>query len=157
MEEEGEVVLFTGDLNSSLCHLRKDSMISVMKKYKKMKVVAEIDTIIDNEAVYQKTKELLTDYPNLRGLVTITGGAHGAAKAIQELNLAGKVRLLCYDYDNDIIDYIRKSVISVSMGQDPFGQGHDPLIYLYNYLVAGEKPEDIIHTRIEIMDIRNVN
>ena len=35
---------------------------------------------------------------------------------------------------------IDKGVIDASIGQNPDAQGHDPVIRLYNYLVAGQLP-----------------
>lgn len=42
------------------------------------------------------------------------------------------------------------------MGQDPFGQGHDPIITLFNYLVTGEAPNNVTYTRTEVIDKRSV-
>lgn len=155
IDEEGEVIIFVGDITTSINKIRKDTALAALKKHKKIRLVSEINDIIDNNLVYNKMKELLNKFPNLKGVIINSGGVVGAAKAIQELNRIGKVKIVCFDYDDEIIGYIKKGIVYTAMGQDPFGQGHDPIIYLYNYLVAKEKPEDITHTRTEVMDIRN--
>jgi methyl-accepting chemotaxis protein/ABC-type sugar transport system substrate-binding protein len=156
MNEEGEVAIFRGDLTTSINKIRRDTVVSVLNKHKKIKIVAEIDENISNEIVNNRMKEVLTQFPNLKGVIVNAGGIIGAAHAIEEMKRVGKVKLFCFDYDNEIIALIKKGIIDTAMGQDPFGQGHDPIIYLYNYLVANEKPKDVTHTRIEVMDIRNV-
>lgn len=157
IEDEGEVVLFSGDSTTSINKIRCNSLKSVLSKHKKIKIVSEIDNIINDEHVYNKMKELLGTFPELKGVIIVSGGVHGAAKAIEELNFVGKVKIYCFDYDNEIIELIKKGIVNTAMGQDPFGQGHDPIIYLYNYLVANEVPNDITYTRTEVMDIRSVS
>ena len=156
IEEEGEVAIFRGDMLTSINKIRRDCATDVFKKFKKIKVVAEVDEVIDNNLVYRKMLDVLKQFPDLKGVIINSGGVPGAGRAIEEMNRVGKVKIVCFDYDDEIIGLIRKGIVYTAMGQDPFGQGHDPIIYLYNYLVANEKPEDITHTRTEIMDIRNV-
>ena len=81
----------------------------------------------------------------------------GAVKAVEELNLTGKTRIITFDYDDNIINLIKKGVIYGAVGQDPFGQVHDPIITLYNYMVVGDKPADISYTRTEVVDIYSVS
>lgn len=157
IEEEGDVVLFEGFTSNTINQIRCHSVKSVLSKHRKIKIVEEIDDVIENDLVYNKMKELLRKHPNLKGVIIVSGGVHGAAKAIEELNFAGKVKIFCFDYDNEIIDLIRKGIVNTAMGQDPFGQGHDPIIYLYNYIVGHEVPKDITYTRTEVMDIRSVS
>lgn len=154
--EEGKIALFRGDTTASINKIRYKCVNSVLSKHKKIKLAAQIDNIISSELVYTKMKELLIQLPDLKGVVIFSGGVHGAAKAIEELHRVGKVSIFCFDYDNEIIEFIRKGIVHTAMGQDPFGQGHDPIIYLYNYLVANEVPDDITYTRTEVMDIRSV-
>lgn len=154
--EEGEIVIYKGDTTTSINKIRRDSAVAVLQKYKNIKIVSEVDDLINNTQVYKKLKETLYYLPNLKGIVFIGGGAVGAARAIEELKLVGKIKLFCFDYDAEVIELIKKGIVYKAMGQDPFSQGHDPIIYLYNYLVANEVPKDVTHTRTEVIDIRSV-
>lgn len=156
IDEEGKVAIFRGDSTTSINKIRCRCVKSVLSKHRKIHIAAEIDNITSDVSVYQKMKELLEQFPDLKGVIIVSGGVPGAAKAIEELNRIGQVKIFCFDYNNEIIELIRKGIVNTAMGQDPFGQGHDPIIYLYNYLVAGEIPENITHTRTEVMDIRSV-
>jgi methyl-accepting chemotaxis protein/ribose transport system substrate-binding protein len=76
---------------------------------------------------------------------------------IEEMNLIGKVKLFCFNSGEETEGFIRKGIVHKAFRQDPFGQGHDPIIYLYNYLVANEKPESETYTRTEIIDKYSVS
>ncbi len=156
IEEEGEVILFRGDSTTSINKIRCKGVKSILSKHKKIRIISEIDDITSDDGVYHKMKELLTAHPNLKAIIIVSGGVHAAARAIEDMRRAGKVKIFCFDYDNEIIELIKKGIVHTAMGQDPFGQGHDPIIYMYNYLVAGEVPEDITYTRTEVMDMRSV-
>lgn len=156
-EGEGEYALITGDLNTTINKERRDAVIETLRKKKSIKLVTEDEADLSDIAVYKQTKDILVKYPNLKVIVIVTGGISGAAKAIKEMDRIGKTRLVCFDYDNTVIELIKEGIVYAAMGQDPFGQGHDPIIALYNYLVAGEKPAHISYTRTEVIDIRSVS
>ena len=47
------------------------------------------------------------------------------------------MKIVCYDFVDETMQFVKTGVITGSLGQDPFAQGHDPAIRLYNYLVEG--------------------
>lgn len=153
---EGEIAIIRGPLDTEIYRIRRDAIYKVLQKNKKMKMATEIEAQADNTLVYKTTKETLHKYHNIRGIIVCAGGTLGAVKAVEELDLVGKVKIVCFDYDKEVLDLIRKGIIYAAIGQDPFGQGHDPIISMYNYLVTGEKPDSISYTRTELIDIRSV-
>lgn len=155
LDEEGEVAIIRYGLDTSINQVRRDAIEAITKKKKKLKLVDEIECDVNPDVVYKNTKKILTDHPDLKGLVIVTGGVSGAARAIEEMNRIGKTKILCFDYDDEVIKLIRKGIVCTAMGQDPFGQGHDPIITLFNYLVTGEAPENITYTRTEVIDKRS--
>lgn len=157
INNEGEIAIIRGPLETSINRVRRDAIYDVIGKKNKMKMAAEIEAATDNDVVYKNTKEALNKFHNLSGIIILTGGIFGAAKAVEEMGLIGKVKVVCFDYDNEVIELIRRGVIHTAIGQDPFGQGHDPIISMYNYLVTGEKPDSICYTRTEVIDIRSVS
>ncbi len=157
INDEGEVIIFKGEASSSINTIRRDAAVATLSKNKNIKIVAEVDDMINNGQVYKKLKELLYYLPNVNGILFIGGGAPGAAKAIEELKLIGKIKLFCFDYDDEILSLIKKGIVHKAFRQDPFSQGHDPFIYLYNYLVANEVPENTTYTRTEVIDTYSVS
>ena len=129
-----------------------------LKNYKKMKVVGRVSVEDTFDTVYTQVKKFLDQNKDVDGIFVAGGGPTGAAKAIVEAGLKNRTRVVCFDHDKDIFKAIRDGIIYAAIGQDPFGQGHDPIIYLYNYLAAGQKPpKDHIPTRFDIVDQNNVD
>lgn len=157
LDNEGEIAIIRGPLETSINRVRRDAIYDVIGKKKKMKLSAEIEAATDNTVVYKNTKEALNKFHNLSGIIILTGGILGATKAVEEMGYTGKVKIVCFDYDDDVIELIKRGVIHTAIGQDPFGQGHDPIISMYNYLVTGEKPDSVSYTRTELIDIRSVS
>lgn len=157
LDNEGDIAIIRGPLETSINRVRRDAIYDVIGKRKKMRITAEIEAATDNSVVYRNTRDTLNKYHNLSGIITLTGGIIGAAKAVEELGYTGKIKIVCFDYDDDVIELIKRGVIYTAIGQDPFGQGHDPVISMYNYLVTGEKPDSVSYTRTELIDIRSVS
>ena len=65
---------------------------------------------------------------------------------------------MCFDHSPEIFAYIRKGVIAAAVGQDSFGQGHDPIVWIYNHIVTGEPlPSEQMICRLSVVDKDNVS
>ena len=82
----------------------------------------------------------MTANPDLAGIYVTAGGPFGAAKAVEDAGKTGKVKVVSFDFVDETMEFVKKGVISATIGQDPFAQGHDPAIRLYNYLVGEVSP-----------------
>lgn len=155
---KGNVAIFRGSLDVSVHRVRTEKIKECLKEYKKINIVGEVEASDNFDVVYNAVKNFLSKNNDVDGIFTTGGGITGAAKAVKDLNLVGKTRIICFDFDKEVYEYIKEDVIYAAIGQDPFGQGHDPIIYLYNLLVANQKPEsDIIWTRTDVVDKHNVD
>ena len=153
---KGKVAIVNG-ADITVYNTRREKIIERLKKKKKVKIVVELKGGHDNEKVYAMIKDLLNKHPYLNGILIVGLGVRGAAKALRELNMVGKVKVICFDFDKEIFELIKEGSVYAAIGQDPFGQGHDPIIYMYNYLVTNKKPErEIIWTRTDVVNIDNV-
>jgi len=154
----GNVALFRGDLSISVHKIRTEKIKERLNKCKKIKIVEETEASDNIDILYNAVKDYLSKNSNVDGILTTGGGVIGAAKAIKDLNLVGKTKIVCFDFDKEIFKLIKEGIIHAAIGQDPFGQGHDPIIYLYNYLAANVKPEsEVIWTRTDVVDKHNVD
>ncbi len=152
IDEAGEVIIFRGNTNSSINTTRRDAAVAKLAKYSDIKIASEIDDIEGSSQVYNKLKEKLYYLPSIKGVLFIGDGAAGAARLIEEMNLVGKIKLFCFNYNDETVNLIKKGIVHKVFRQDPFGQGHDPIIHLYNYLVAKKVPESFTYTRTEVID-----
>ncbi len=156
LDGQGEFAIIRGKLNGYV-ETRQNAILKVTDKKSKIKMVEDLETKVGDEYVYDGAKELLKRNPDLKVIVILTSGIQGAVDAIKDSGRHGKTKVICFDYDDQVLENIKDGYIYAALGQDPFGQGHDPLISLYNHIVGGIKPDDITHTRIEVIDRRSVD
>ncbi len=104
-------------------------------------IVGRVETSDSDANAYQQAQDFITANPNLAGIYVAAGGNVGAARAIEDAGLAGRVFVFAYDFVEQTMDFVRKGITAGTIGQQPDAQGRDPAIRLFNYLVAGEIPE----------------
>lgn len=138
MGDEGKVGIITGFYNVSAHELRRQGIEDELAKHTNIKVVGSVENHDSGDEAYTAAKDFITANPDLKGIVVTAGGPHGAAKAIEELGLSDQVQLVCFDTTDEIIGYVKKGVIKATIGQDPFGQGCDPIVLAYNQVVSGK-------------------
>ena len=120
---------------------RKGFEEQLMKELPGAVIVGRVETLDKDDNGYQLASDFIVSNPDLNGLYSAAGGSVGCAKAVEDNGLTGKVDVFCYDFMDQVMEYVKKGVIVGTIGQQPFAQGHDPAIRLFNYLVAGEVPE----------------
>lgn len=104
------------------------------------------------DIAYQQAKDFMTAHPDLSGIYVTAGGPFGAARAVDEAGKAGRIHMVTFDTVDETMDYVGKGVIDATIGQDPDAQGHDPVIRLYNYLVAHQLPPNArLVTRADVI------
>lgn len=119
-------------------------------------VVGRVENQDKAEIAYQQAKDFMTAHADLGGIIAIAGSPFGAARAVEEAGKAGKVHLVTFDAVDETMDYVEKGVIDATIGQNPDAQGHDPVVRLYNYLVAGQvPPHGRLLTRAEVITKAN--
>lgn len=155
----GKVGVITGVFGATQHENRMNGALDYLKeKVPGIQIVGKYENKDKAETAYTLTKDMLTANPDLKVVYVTAGGPFGAAKAIQDLKLTGKVKVVCYDHIPENVQYVKSGEIAAAIAQDPFGQGFDSCVYLYNYLVAGQKPEkDFIPVRLDVLTPENVN
>lgn len=119
--------------------------------------IMELDLAMYSQDSEQKIKDFILKHNEIDVVYSTMGWQTTIAKVVEELNLSGKIKIIVHDSNKDILEYVKKGVITCAIGQDGFNQGYAPLIYLYNYLSSGDKPNrDNDWTRLEIIDSSNV-
>src|SRR5215475_8253164 len=138
---KGKVGIITGFFAVEAHQARVKGFEDALKKgCPQSTVVGMVENQDKAENAYQQAKDFMTAHPDLGGIIAIAGSPFGAARAVDEAKKASKVHLVTFDAVEETLDYVDKGVIDASIGQDPDAQGHDPVIRLYNYLVAGQVP-----------------
>jgi len=105
----------------------------------------------DNNKSYSGTLEMLTANPKIDALYISSAGVSGACRAVSELDLNGKLSIVCFDATNPICKLVKDGVIGATIAQQPAKQGAMPLDILFDYLCMGTLPENEFNfTEIEI-------
>lgn len=158
LNKSGNVAILHGDLEIGSNAERYDSFKKELKNFAGIKIVDEVLIDDSDDDVYNRTMECLRNNKDVQALFITNGFPCSAARAIEDSGRAGKVQLYAFDTDPEIVSYIKKGIIACTVGQDSFGQGHDPIIWLYNHIAADEAfPSDIIHCRVSVIDRTNVD
>ena len=103
-----------------------------------------VDTEVNHDDDIQSfvvTKRLLENHPEIDALFLVAAGVVGACRAVNELGLEGKLKVVSYDTTIASIELIRSGAIAVAITQEPFIQGAKPLDILLDYVGFGIKSE----------------
>ncbi len=155
LNRSGKVIALVGDETVDVNKQRFAGFMKELSKYPGIKV-AETVKIEDNEQdTYNKAVAALQRNPDVTGMYITTGTPLAAARAIEDSGR--KVSLVVFDHSDEIFKFIKKGIITAAIGQDPFGQGHDPIVWMYNSIMSGQNPSEIMKCRVNVVDGGNVN
>ena len=114
MGEEGEYVTMVGSLTMESQNNWADAAIAQAEAaYPNMTYLEErlVDDS-DAEIAYNKTKEAIEKYPDLKGILgTGSFDAPGAARAIEEMGLTGQVFAISVAMPSEVADYIANGTL----------------------------------------------
>jgi len=120
---------------------RKGFISAIHERFPGIQIVTTLQATENPEIAFEATKELLRNYPNIQGLYVTAGATpHAAARAVIEAGRQGQVKIVAHDLVDETMRDLQQGIITATLGQDPFAQGHEPVIHLYNYLAAGWRP-----------------
>ena len=155
INRKGNVLIVEGSREITSIVIGSDTFQDSMENYKKIHIDV-INGMLEPEDSYRQIKEYLEEHPDTNGIYVMTGTPTSVARAVEESGL--KIKLVVYDHTQEIFQYIKKGIIVAAIGQDPFGQGHDPVVWMYNSIVTGEPlPTEYMKCRSNIVDKTNVD
>ena len=138
---KGKVAVITGFFSVEAHELRRKGFEDeIAKNAPGIKIVGRVENNDKADTAYRQAQDFMTANPDLNAIYVTAGGPFGAAKAVQDAGKAGQVKIVSYDFVDETMQFVKSGVITGTLGQDPFAQGHDPAIRLYNYLVGGVVP-----------------
>lgn len=139
---KGKVAIITGFFAVEAHELRRLGFEDYLKDNAPgIEIVGRVENQDKGDIAYNQAQDFMTANPGLGGIYVTAGGPFGAAAAVEDAGMTGKIKIISYDFVDETMEFVKKGVISGTIGQQPFAQGHDPAIRLFNYLVAGEVPE----------------
>ena len=139
---KGKVAIITGFLAVEAHELRRNGFIDYLAKNNpEITIVGTAENQDKGDVAFTQANDFMNANPDLVGIYVTAGGPFGAAEAVEKAGKTGVVQVISFDFVDETMAYVNKGVIYGTIGQDPFAQGHDPAIRLFNMLVGGIMPE----------------
>lgn len=93
---------------------------------------------------YTAAQNFIQSTPDLIGIYATAGGPFGAAQAVAEQGLEDQIKVIGYDITAENIAALENGSMYGVTGQDAFGQGYNVAIELFNAVVTGETPDQVL-------------
>ncbi len=105
----------------------------------------------DNRMAEMITNGMLKEYEDLTGIYLAASGVQGVCKALNDLGLADKVKVISNDLTAQNVQYLEEGKIRFLIGQDGYRQGYEPVMILFEKIFDGKEPEkEFAYTEIVI-------
>lgn len=155
----GNVAVIYGDKTQDVNVQRYEGFVNCIKsKYKAINIVDTVNVDHTDETMYKKTLECIKNHPDIKAIYSTAGMQISLAKAIVDSGKAGQIKAVIFDKNADIAKYISSGVIGAAIDHDPFSQGHDPIILMYNHIVDGYNlPKEGVNCKVTIFNEENIN
>ena len=109
---EGDVAIITATLTAANQNAWIVHMKERLKKYPKLKLVAVEPGKEDQKLAFQITKDLMNNYPNLKGIFAISSVLlPGAAEAVRKTGMASKVQVTGLCMPSSMKEYVNDGTV----------------------------------------------
>ncbi len=158
LQGTGKVAVITGFFAVEAHEERRKGFMDYISIHApEIEIVGEVENMDRAYVAYTQAQDFMNVNPDLAGIYITAGGPFGAAAAVEDAGQTDNIKIICYDFVGETIDFVAKGVIYATIGQDPFAQGHDPAIRLFNYLVGNIIPSAaMLYTRIDVVTKDNM-
>jgi ribose transport system substrate-binding protein len=104
---------------------REDGVRKVLETREPNRILGTFYSENDPAEAAQIVRELVADYPDLGGIVTLNENSTvGAGRAILELGLADEIPLVGFDNSKEEIEFLEDGVVEALVVQKPFNMGY---------------------------------
>ncbi len=125
--------------------LREQAFEQTMpKEFPNVRIVAKQYCMADPARSRAVAEDILAAHPDLGGIFASSEAASlGSIQALRGRNLAGKVKLITFDFSKTHVEALRDGTVSAMMVQDPFRLGYESVKTLYQKLNGQTPPKRI--------------
>jgi simple sugar transport system substrate-binding protein len=139
----GKYVIFVGSLTVPAHNIWADAAIALAeKKYPGMEQVADRYPVSeDQNAARQAALDIITAHPDIKGFLCFgSQGAPGAAQAVREKGLIGKMTVIGTTSPSQASKYLKDGSFNAAILWDPAEAGY-AMVYLAKLVLDGKKSE----------------
>jgi ribose transport system substrate-binding protein len=90
--------------------------------------------------VASATRDYLDSTTNLVGIYVTGGNPQVAAQTVASAGRTSTVKVIGFDFTAENVAQIKAGNMYAAIGQDPYGQSYNTIVWLYNALVDRQKP-----------------
>ncbi|OEJ15771.1 ABC transporter substrate-binding protein [Brachyspira hampsonii] len=141
--DSGEYAIYVGSLTVPAHNIWADSAIAYAKeKYPNLVMVDDKFPVSeDRNAARQKTLELLTIYPNLKGILAFgSQGAPGAGQALREKSMEGKVAVFGTTTPKEVAPFLKDKSVTSSIIWSA-GEASYAMVHIAKMILDGKGDE----------------
>ncbi|PKH25760.1 autoinducer 2 ABC transporter substrate-binding protein [Enterobacterales bacterium CwR94] len=156
---KGEFAIFVGSLTVPAHNVWADAALKQMKaKYPEMKLIAERFPVSeDRNLARQKTLELLSTYPDMKGVLAFgSQGAPGAAQALREKGLVGKLTVIGTTSPKESAAFLKDGSITESILWSP-GEASYAMAYIAKMVLDGKRDQIKQGLEIPTLGVPEIN
>lgn len=161
---KGRVVLLRYQEGSASTNLRESGFLEVMQQHPAIEVVSSNQYAgATTETAYRVSENLLAPYKTADGRLTIDGifcpnesSTFGMLRALQDANLAGKVRFIGFDSSLKLVEALEKGELDGLILQNPFKMGYMGVKTMVAFL-QNQPYESYIDTGVTLVTRENMN
>lgn len=146
MGGEGKLGVITGYFGATQHQARMDGAVNYLAENAPgIEIVGPFENRDKADTAYSIVQDMMTANPDLKMVYVTAGGPFGAAKAVRDLGLSGKVGVVGFDHTPENMEYLASGEMVGLLDQAPFRQAFDGSVMMFNYIVNGDMPEaDVI-------------
>ncbi len=146
--EKGNVILLRYQEGSESTEQREEGFLETLAKYPDIKIISDEQRVTTDtvEAVRVSSSLLLTHGDKVDGIFTVCESLNkGMLKALQDKQLAGKVKFIGFDSDPQLVEAMEKRQMDGIVLQNPVKMGYEAVKNMVAHL-EGETLEPVIST-----------
>jgi diguanylate cyclase (GGDEF)-like protein len=144
LPDGGDVLLLAPNLKHAGVELRRRGFQSmVAERYPNIRICGVLESRIDTARMRDLVRNFIRTHPHLAGIYcTEASGADGVVDGLRGISLTGRIPVIAHDLLDATMEGLRAGLITTAISQDPFGQGHDTVIHLFNHIAHGWLPPE---------------
>ncbi|WP_102958018.1 sugar ABC transporter substrate-binding protein [Mangrovicella endophytica] len=141
MGGKGTLGVITGYFGATQHNERMNGALDFIKaNAPDIKILGPFENKDKAESAYSIVQDMQTANPDLSMVYVTAGGPFGAAKAVKDLGLTGKVGVVGFDHTPENMGYLKSGEMVGLLDQAPRQQALDASVMMFNLLVADQQP-----------------
>jgi ribose transport system substrate-binding protein len=155
MDNKGEVVLMSFVAGSQTASEREKGFILGIKEFSDIDLVGTQYSLADASRAMNIMDNMLTAYPNLRGV--FTGEEKTGAGVARQLELSGKakdIKVVAFDASEQLIQALKNGTVDALIVQQPYQMGYQGVEFAMK-VINGESIPKFVETPIVVVTREN--